>query len=108
MISAVERPSGGSDAWQLYLRFLNETNRYDLWEMQPDRNRDRDWTCRVHGVTTGGNIIDRVVASHMGFSDGEIHTAVKDLIPGTDHRAVFAFINIDPPIHLADQHLVFM
>jgi hypothetical protein len=56
----------------------------------------------------GENIIDRVVASHTGFSDGEIHTAVKDFIPGTDHRAVFAFVNIEPPIHLANQCLVFM
>jgi hypothetical protein len=56
----------------------------------------------------GGNIIDRVVVSHLGFSDGEIHTAVKDFIPRTDHRVVLAFINIEPPICLAHQHLVFM
>jgi hypothetical protein len=43
-----------------------------------------------------------VVASHVGFSDREIHTAIKDFIPGTDHRVVLAFINIDPPMNMAD------
>jgi hypothetical protein len=56
----------------------------------------------------GGNIIDRVVTSQTGFSDGEIHTAIRDFIPGTDHRAIIAFINIKPPTCLADQHLMFM
>ena len=106
--SSVERPSGGNDARRQYTRFLTETNGYDLWRTQPDRNRERDWTCRARGATSGGNIIDRVVASHAGFSDGEIHTATKDFIPGTDHRAVIAFINIDPPLSLTDQRLIFM
>jgi hypothetical protein len=82
-------------------------NGYDLWQTQPDRNRERDWTCEARGASSGGNIIDRVVASHAGFSDGEIHTTTKDFIPGTDHRAVLAFINIDPPTSLADQRLIF-
>jgi hypothetical protein len=55
----------------------------------------------------GGNIIDRVVTSRNGFSDGEIHTATRDFIPRTDHRAVFALINIVPPPQLANQRLVF-
>jgi predicted secreted protein len=83
-------------------------NVFDLWETQPDRNREKDWTCRARGATMGRNIIDRVVVSHAGFSDGEIHTALKDFIPGTDHRAVFAFVNIEPSNCLANQHLVFM
>jgi hypothetical protein len=107
-VSAIERPSGGNDAWRLFHRFLNETNGVDLWETQPDRNRDRDWTCRARGATTRGNIIDRIVTSHAGFTDGEIHTAVKDFIPDTDHRAVFAFINIEPPVRMADQRLIFV
>ena len=97
----------GNDASRLYRRFLNDTNSFDLWKTQPDRNRDRDWTYRARGATMGGNIIDCIVTSHAGFSDGEIHTAVNDFIPGTDHRAVFAFINIEPPARLADQHLTF-
>jgi len=64
--------------------------------------------CRARGATMGGNIIDCVVVSHTGFSDREIHTALKDFIPGTDHRAVFAFVNIEPPNCLANQHLAFM
>jgi hypothetical protein len=48
------------------------------------------------------------VASHACFRDGEIHTALKDFIPGTDHRALLAFINIEPPIQLADQCISFM
>jgi hypothetical protein len=56
---------------------------------------------------SGENIIDWVVASNAGFSDGEIHTASKDFIPGTDHRAVLAFININPPMRMADKRLVF-
>src|ERR1700683_1304859 len=39
-ISAVEWPSSGSDAHQLFHRFLNETNGFDLWDTQPDQNRD--------------------------------------------------------------------
>jgi hypothetical protein len=56
----------------------------------------------------GGNIIDWMVTSQAGFSDEEIHTAVRDFIPGTDHRAIIAFINIMPPAQLADQRMIFM
>ena len=108
MISAIECPSGGNDAHRLFLKFLIETNRFDLWETQPDRNRERDWTCRARDTTMGANIIDRIVTSHAGFSDGEIHTVVRNFIPGTDHRAMFAFINIDPPAHMVDQRLAFI
>jgi hypothetical protein len=80
----------------------------DLWETQPDHNRDRDWTCRARGATMGGNIIDRVAVSLKGFSDGEIHTALKDFIPGTDHRAVLTLINVEPSARLMDQHVIFM
>jgi hypothetical protein len=107
-ISSVERPSGGNDVRRHYIRFLNKTNGFDLWETQPDHIRERDWTCRACSATTGGNIIDRVVASHAGFSEAEIHTVVKDFIPGTDHRAVVALINVEPPRGMADQRLVFM
>src|ERR1700736_5966796 len=93
-ISSVEQPSGGNDVRQQFVRFLNETSGFDLWETQPDRNRERDWTCRARGATIGGNIIDRVVTSQAVFLDGEIHTAVRDFIPGTDHRAVIALINV--------------
>jgi hypothetical protein len=58
MISAVEQPSGSSDAWRLFLKFLNEANGFDLWETQPDYIRYRGWMCRAHGSTMGGNIID--------------------------------------------------
>jgi hypothetical protein len=107
-ISSVERPSGGNDARRQFTRFLNESNGFDLWETQPDRNRERDWTCRARGANVGGNIIDRVVVSQAGFSDGEIHTAVRDFIPGTDHRAVIALTNVKPPTHMADQRLIFV
>jgi hypothetical protein len=62
-ISSVERPSGGNDARWQFARFLNETDGFDLWETQPDQNRERDWTCRARGANVGGNIIDRVVTS---------------------------------------------
>jgi hypothetical protein len=39
-ISSVEWPSGGNDARRHYIRFLNETNGFDLWETQPDRIRE--------------------------------------------------------------------
>jgi hypothetical protein len=106
-ISAVERPSGGADWRRQYARFLLEANGFDMWETKPDCTRERDWTCRAHGATTGGNIIDRVVMSCVGSSDGEIHVAEKDFIPGTDHRAVISFLNVEPPLHLNAQHLVF-
>jgi hypothetical protein len=48
--SSVECPSGGNDARRQYARFLTETNGFDLWETQPDRNRERDWTCRACGA----------------------------------------------------------
>jgi hypothetical protein len=76
-ISSVEWPSGGNNAWRQYVRFLNEMDSFDIWETQPDHNRDRDWTCRAHGATVGGNIIDRVVTSQARSSDGEIHTVVR-------------------------------
>jgi hypothetical protein len=46
--------------------------------------------------------------SLKGFSDGEIHTALKDFIPGTDHRAVLTLVNVEPPAYLTDQHVIFM
>jgi hypothetical protein len=56
--STVEHPSGGTDAQCSFTKFLIETNRYDLWETQPDCNRERDWNCCARGTTMGGNIID--------------------------------------------------
>jgi hypothetical protein len=35
-ISSVERPSGGNDARRQFVRFLNETNGFELWKTQPD------------------------------------------------------------------------
>ena len=71
-VSAFERHSGGRDARRHYLRFLNQSDGQDLWTLNPDRTRDHDWTCRARGATDGGNIIDRIVLSNKGFSDGEI------------------------------------
>jgi hypothetical protein len=39
-VSTIERPSGGIDAQQKYKEFINKTGGLDLWETQPDRNRD--------------------------------------------------------------------
>ena len=55
--------------------------------------------CCARGSTGGGNIIDRIVLSHKGFSDAGIHVSNRssDYIPMTDHRAVVGFMNIHPP-----------
>jgi hypothetical protein len=67
--------------------------------LHPERSRDRDWTCRSRGSLSGGNIIDRVVTSMIGFHDAEIHVADRstDYVPMTDHRGIVAYIQIDPP-----------
>jgi hypothetical protein len=98
-VSALERPTGGLDARRQYLQFLHLSDGLDIWTLNPDRTRDRDWTCRARGSTGGGNIIDRIVASRIGFSDAEIRVADRssDYIPMTDHRAVMGFLNIHPP-----------
>src|SRR5882762_492695 len=98
-VSTLERPAGGLDARRQYLKFLRLSNGLDVWTMNPDRTCDHDWTCRARGSTGGGNVIDRIVASHTGFSDAEISVADRssDYIPMTDHRAVIGFLNIRPP-----------
>ena len=80
-ISVVEHPSGGTDARQQYSRFLQETNGFDLWGFKPDHTRERDWTYRVCGSSSGGNIIDYVAMSRC--------------------------LNIEPPSHINVQHVLF-
>ena len=106
-LSSVERLSGGTDARRLFTRFLQEDNGLDLWENKVDRNWERNWTCRAHGSSTGGNIIDCVVMSYADLLDGEIYVAEKDFIPRTDHRAIICFLNIKPLQHLDAQHVIF-
>ena len=110
-VSVLERPSGGQDARQHYLRFLNRSDGQDLWTLNPDRTRDHDWTCRARGSTGGGNIIDRIVLSNKGFSDTKIRVADRssDYVPMTDHRAVIGFMIIQPPPDslLAASHIKF-
>jgi hypothetical protein len=98
-VSTLERHTGGQDTRRQYLQFLCLSNGLDVWALNPDRTRDHDWTCRARGSTGGGNIIDRIVASHIGFSDAEIRVADRssDYVPMTDHRAVIGFLNIHPP-----------
>ena len=62
-ISAVEHPSGGTDARRQYSRFLQETNSFDQWGSKLDCTRERDWTCWARGSSSGGNIIDCVTMS---------------------------------------------
>ena len=98
-VSTFERPTGGQDARRHYLHFLCLSDGIDIWSLNPDRTHDHDWTCHAQGSTGGGNIINRIVSSHTGFNDAEIHVADRssDYIPMTDHRAVIGFLNIHPP-----------
>jgi len=98
-VSALECPIGGPDARRQYLQFLCLSNGLDIWTLNPDQTCDHDWTCRARGSTGGGNIINRIVTSRIGFSDAEICVADRssDYVPMTDHRTVMGFLNIHPP-----------
>lgn len=77
--------------------------------LQLDRSHDRDWTCRARGSSNGGNIIDRVVTSIKGLHDAEIGVAHRstDYVPMTDHRGIFAYIQIEPPDGMRPSHVKF-
>ena len=106
-VSTLECASGGQDARRQYLHFLQNTGAQDLWMLQLDRSRDRDWTCRARGSSNGGNIIDRVVTSIKGLHDAEIGVAHRstDYVPMTDHRGIFAYIQIEPPDGMRPSHV---
>ena len=70
-VSTLERASGGQDARQQYLHFLQCTSAQDLWMLQPDRSRDWEWTCQARGSSSSGNIINRVVTSIIGLHDAD-------------------------------------
>ena len=101
MVSDSERASGGADARRQFLQFLQSTHAVDLWsELNPDRSRLQDWTCRAHnnrGLT--GNIIDQVVVSNNCVVEADIAVADRpyDYIQMTDHRAVLATLFMTPP-----------
>ncbi|KAF5374645.1 hypothetical protein D9615_009023 [Tricholomella constricta] len=86
-VSASERASDNVHSRRLYNNFLRATSGTDFWQLNPDRNRFMDWTCRAWKSTEGGNIIDRIVSSSQSLADGEINTEAT-WIPGSDHRAV--------------------
>jgi hypothetical protein len=110
-VSTFKCHSGRQDARRHYLRFLNQLDGQDLWMLNPDRTCDHDWTCCARGATDGGNIIDQIVLSNKGFSDGEIRVADRstDYVPMTDHQAVIGYINIQlpPDSSLMTMHIKF-
>jgi hypothetical protein len=96
----MEKLSGRQEARRLYTKFISEAEAIDLWSLNTDRHREHNWTCRTRGSTDSGNIINHVAVSKTSFNDGEIKVADRnsDYIPLTDHRAIIAHINIDPPL----------
>jgi hypothetical protein len=100
-VAPFERHSGGTEARQQFLQFLQSSDGRDLWSDNVDRTRLTDWTCRSRqdGRPAEGNIIDRVVTSQLTFVDAEISVADKysDWVPNTDHRGIIARITHSIP-----------
>ncbi|KAF8157252.1 hypothetical protein B0H34DRAFT_675560 [Crassisporium funariophilum] len=93
-ITPSERNTGGSEARQQYLKFLQNTIAHNLWSDNQDQTRLNDWTCRSkhEGHSPEGNIIDRVATSSPTLIDTEIYVTdqYENWIPYTDHRAIVA------------------
>lgn len=92
-VAPFERRSGGQDARQIFLDFLDATNGQDLWSKNEDRDGLKDWTVQARSEgASSGNIIDRVVSSSDKLVDAEIGVADRreDFIQGSDHQPIFA------------------
>ncbi|KAJ7220470.1 hypothetical protein GGX14DRAFT_388904 [Mycena pura] len=98
-VSTAERASGGGDARDKFLAFLEAVDGHDLWTGRPDRNRFYDWTSSSHDAEkNGGSIIDRIVTSKETLIDSEIFVTNggTDFVPNTNHCAIVARIIHEP------------
>ncbi|KAJ6628063.1 hypothetical protein B0H10DRAFT_2209740 [Mycena sp. CBHHK59/15] len=99
-VTAAERASGGADARDKYLAFLDAVNGHNLWTACPERNCYYDWMSSGQDAEkNGGSIIDHFVTSKATLIDSHIYVTNggKDFVPNTNHRAVIASVIHRPP-----------
>lgn len=95
-LNAREHAADNAVAKCCLLCFLIKTKGINLWQHSLERNWLINWTSQGWHSKDGGNIINRVIVSHINLADFDIRTNIS-WIPGTDHRPVVAHVVLQIP-----------